>query len=217
MRIGAGFLSDFLQLLRATYRSWVRLCHFCGAGRLAGYLDHPGHIARAIALSLLPAGLAGVLIGQAVQAQQAPSPLPASASIPASGVGLAGRPAAASVVPKPQAKRALTSSSAVIPARSTGTPGGIAWSELTRTQQASLQPLAAKWSGFDSTSRVRWVALADRMPSMSSDEQARVQARMTEWVKLAPTERARARVHFQVAQTISPAEQIGRASCRERV
>lgn len=57
---------------------------------------------------------------------------------------------------------------------------------------------------MDSDSRQKWLVLAKRFPGMRPAEQARVQARMTEWARTPATERGKARLRYQRAKEISP-------------
>jgi hypothetical protein len=82
---------------------------------------------------------------------------------------------------------------------------GLRWRDLRRTQQSSLQPLEGVWSSIDAEQKLKWLEIAQRMPAMPSDEQARIQLRMAEWVMLGPIERGRARFNFQEAkQQLTP-------------
>ena len=76
------------------------------------------------------------------------------------------------------------------------------WSELSPKQQAVLAPLAADWEGLDSTRRKKWVAIANRYPSMGSGEQQRLQDRMQAWAKLTPQERRVARDNYRALRQL---------------
>jgi hypothetical protein len=84
--------------------------------------------------------------------------------------------------------------------------GSISWSTLTPQQRSALDPLKKDWAELDGTSQEKWLALANRFPSMSAPERARVQARMTEWARMPAAERGRARLRYQRAKDISPQE-----------
>ena len=64
-----------------------------------------------------------------------------------------------------------------------------AWSELTPAQQEVLAPLAPEWDQLNTTRRKKWVAIADRYPTMKPSQQKRLQTRMQKWVQLTPEER----------------------------
>lgn len=82
--------------------------------------------------------------------------------------------------------------------------GSIGWVSLTAAQRGALAPLQKDWPSMDSTSQEKWLALANRFPTMSPAERDRVQARMTEWARTPASERGKARLRYQRAQEISP-------------
>ena len=57
---------------------------------------------------------------------------------------------------------------------------------------------------MDGFPRKKWLGIAQRYPSLSPDEQARMQRRMTEWAKLTPDERKHAREKYRSLQKASP-------------
>lgn len=79
-----------------------------------------------------------------------------------------------------------------------------AWSELTPEQKHILAPLAGEWSQLESYRQKKWLGIAQRYPAMNAEEQARVQRRMTEWVKLSPEERKAAREKYKNLQKAPP-------------
>jgi hypothetical protein len=81
--------------------------------------------------------------------------------------------------------------------------GGANWNELTPAQHQVLAPLATEWNGLDSTGKEKWLEVSNRFPRMTPDEQARVRARMVEWVRMSPQERSRARLVFQENRDVS--------------
>ena len=52
--------------------------------------------------------------------------------------------------------------------------------------------------------RKKWLGIAERYPSLSKDEQNRVQQRMQEWAALSPTQRAKARDSYKEFNQLSP-------------
>lgn len=84
------------------------------------------------------------------------------------------------------------------------------WSDLSSAQRAALAPLQSEWSAIDPSRRQKWVEIADRFPSMTADERARVQTRMGQWARLSPKERGEARVNFQELRQLTPAEKQAR-------
>jgi len=78
------------------------------------------------------------------------------------------------------------------------------WAELSIEQKRVLAPLAGEWDKMDGFRRKKWLGIAQRYPSLSPDEQARMQWRMTDWAKLTPDERKQAREKYQSLQKASP-------------
>src|SRR5204862_1624302 len=66
---------------------------------------------------------------------------------------------------------------------------GPRWSELTPVQRNSLKPLERDWSTIDADRKQKWIEISGRMPGMPPAERERVQARMTEWARLSPSQR----------------------------
>jgi len=81
---------------------------------------------------------------------------------------------------------------------------GPKWSELSATQRNSLRPLERDWSTIDADRKEKWIEIAQRIPSMNPTERERIQARMTEWARLSPSERGQARIGYQQAQQVAP-------------
>lgn len=81
---------------------------------------------------------------------------------------------------------------------------GPRWSELTTIQRNSLRPLERDWSTIDADRKQKWIEIAQRIPAMAPSERERIQARMTEWARLSPSERGQARIGFQQAKQASP-------------
>lgn len=78
------------------------------------------------------------------------------------------------------------------------------WAELSTEQKRILSPLAGEWDKMDGFRRKKWLGIAQRYPSLSPEEQARMQRRMTDWAKLTPEERKRAREKYQSLQKAPP-------------
>lgn len=89
-------------------------------------------------------------------------------------------------------------------------PSALSWAQLSAPQRQALAPLERDWATIDSNRKAKWLDIAARFPKMPTDEQQRVQARMTEWARLTPSERGRARLSFQEAQQLSPQERKAR-------
>lgn len=77
------------------------------------------------------------------------------------------------------------------------------WSELTPAQQEVLAPLRRDWEELDTTRRKKWIAIADRYPTMKPAAQKRLQKRMQEWAQLTPQERQEARERYKRMRKLS--------------
>jgi len=99
----------------------------------------------------------------------------------------------------PAAKAAAT----VAPAKNAGKSQ---WANLSRAQQAALQPLAGEWNKLDATRKQKWLDIANRFAAMKPDEQARVHERMRDWIKLTPEQRRTVRENYARAKKIDPGQ-----------
>lgn len=79
-----------------------------------------------------------------------------------------------------------------------------AWAELSQDQRTVLAPLANDWDDMEFWRRGKWVEIAQRYPTMSPEEQLRIQDRMRAWAKLTPEERRAARHIFKNVQQATP-------------
>lgn len=87
---------------------------------------------------------------------------------------------------------------------------GPSWQDLSASQRATLKPLQRDWSSIDAPSKQKWQEIAARYPNLPPAEQQRISARMTEWVKLSPSERGQARLNFQASRQLTPEERQAR-------
>lgn len=78
------------------------------------------------------------------------------------------------------------------------------WAELSVEQKHILAPLASEWDKLEAYRRQKWIGIAQHYPAMNSEEQARVQRRMKDWVKLTPEERTAAREKYKSLQKAPP-------------
>ena len=88
------------------------------------------------------------------------------------------------------------------PATQAAAEQGVRWQDLTPAQQVALTPLRREWSSLDVARKRKWLRIASRYSKLSADEQARLQARMTEWSDLTPQQRGRARLNFRDAKEL---------------
>jgi len=83
---------------------------------------------------------------------------------------------------------------------------GGAWTALSASQKDVLGPLESDWTVIDARRQQKWLELAARFPGLPVEEQQRIRARMSEWSRLSPAERASARLQFQESRQL-PSEQ----------
>lgn len=76
------------------------------------------------------------------------------------------------------------------------------WQALSPAQQKILAPLERDWASVDAQRRAKWLEVAARYPTMPVEEQARLQARMSDWARMTPAERGRARLQFQETRQV---------------
>ncbi|ODV43173.1 hypothetical protein AWV79_20170 [Cupriavidus sp. UYMMa02A] len=84
------------------------------------------------------------------------------------------------------------------------------WTELTPVQQRILSPLQPLWDSLPELNRRKWLRIAERYPKFSPEEQALLQTRMAEWVKLTPQQRRLARENYQITRAL-PAQKKAEA------
>lgn len=85
------------------------------------------------------------------------------------------------------------------------TPPQPIWSELTVQQKIILAPLGSDWDSLAFFRQKKWLGIAARFPTMSPEEQRRIQGQMQAWGKLTPEQRELARENFKTANQL-PAE-----------
>lgn len=84
------------------------------------------------------------------------------------------------------------------------------WAELSPVNQRILTPLQPLWDRLPEINRRKWLKIADRYPKLSPGDQARLQSRMAEWVKMTPQQRRLARENYQITRSL-PAEKKAEA------
>ena len=80
------------------------------------------------------------------------------------------------------------------------------WASLRPDQQLVLKALGPQWRQLDATDQEKWLQVAARYPKLQAAEQQRVQARMTEWAQMSPTQRTQVRIGWQEAQRVTADE-----------
>jgi len=86
------------------------------------------------------------------------------------------------------------------------TPPQPKWKELTVQQKILLAPLSDDWDSFEYYRQKMWLTIATRFPTMTPEEQRRVQAQMQEWGKMTPEQRQLARKNFRLASQLPEGE-----------
>lgn len=120
---------------------------------------------------------------------------PEAASAPEATVAPA--PAAPPPQPAPVAKPVAP----VLPPVSALAPAPT-WQSLTPAQRNLLAPLANDWDQLGPNQRSKWLNATPRLAALPAPELARLHERMRDWAHLTPSERANARVSFQVAKQV---------------
>ncbi|NUT15120.1 MAG: DUF3106 domain-containing protein, partial [Cupriavidus sp.] len=77
-----------------------------------------------------------------------------------------------------------------------------AWADLSPVNQRILAPLQPLWDTLPELNRHKWLRIAARYPKYSPAEQARLQARMAEWVRMTPQQRRLARENYQITRSL---------------
>jgi hypothetical protein len=79
----------------------------------------------------------------------------------------------------------------------------LSWSELTERQQNALSPLKKLWPEINQAQKRKWLAVSRNYHDLPEEEQLKMHARMRDWVRLGPRERAQARLEYARSQTLS--------------
>jgi hypothetical protein len=74
------------------------------------------------------------------------------------------------------------------------------WVDLTEQQKQALAPFAPEWNTWPTAEKKSWVALADKLPSMSPERQEKARRRILEWANLTPEQRRLARANYRLAK-----------------
>ncbi|MBL8492215.1 MAG: DUF3106 domain-containing protein [Rhodocyclaceae bacterium] len=81
------------------------------------------------------------------------------------------------------------------------------WLELSPEQKHILAPLASDWDSLEPYRKKKWLGISTRYPSMTAEEQARVQSNMRDWARLSSEERKAAREKFKNLKKSPPETQ----------
>ncbi|MCF8168871.1 MAG: DUF3106 domain-containing protein [Rhodoferax sp.] len=95
---------------------------------------------------------------------------------------------------------------APVPVTAVVRTNGPIWTELTKPQRDALGPLAKAWNSLSEAHKLKWLSIAQSYPTLSSDSQLKLQARMVEWAALTPRDRELARLNFAETKKVAPAD-----------
>jgi len=82
------------------------------------------------------------------------------------------------------------------------------WVDLTPAQKEALSPLAAEWDQINAPRKKKWLEIGNKVALMTPDEKQRVNARISDWVKLTPEQRRVARSNFAQAKKLAPSDKF---------
>jgi hypothetical protein len=97
-----------------------------------------------------------------------------------------------------------------LPAAPRRPEAGVRWQSLTPAQRDALGPLEREWPTIDAARKQKWLAIAGRFNALPPQERARISERMTEWVRLTPSERGEARLRYQEARQVPAPDRSAR-------
>lgn len=80
------------------------------------------------------------------------------------------------------------------------------WQQLSAQEKTALAPLADRWNELTEIQRGKWQQVARQFHQLPAADQIVLQERMSDWVALSPTQRNRARLNFNVLQSLSTEE-----------
>jgi hypothetical protein len=84
------------------------------------------------------------------------------------------------------------------------------WTELTPLQQQVLSPLAPEWNKLDSNHKSKWLAISNKYPTMTPEQQQRFQTNIHSFAKLTPEQRRVARESYARAKKLEPEQKTAK-------
>jgi hypothetical protein len=84
------------------------------------------------------------------------------------------------------------------------------WTELTPLQQQVLGPLAPEWNKLDSNHKSKWLAISKKYPTMTPEQQQRLQANIHSFATLTPEQRRVARESYARAKKLNPEQKTAK-------
>lgn len=107
-----------------------------------------------------------------------------------------------STLAQPQAATS-TQTATTAPSKSVALHEKPLWAELSASQKQALSPLQSEWDAMPGLRKKKWLEIAQRYAILKPEEQARMQERMREWVKLTPEQRMAARENYAKATKLN--------------
>lgn len=93
-----------------------------------------------------------------------------------------------------------------------------AWSRLSIVQQRTLEPMKGSWLSMTAEQQAKWRLVVDRLQTKPQRVKRRLAARIAEWARLTPQERAHARLNFlELAKHHNPRQRKERWQAYQRV
>lgn len=83
---------------------------------------------------------------------------------------------------------------------------GPGWTDLSASEQRTLQPLQSQWNTLDALRKQKWRDVASRSPSLTAVQQERLRERMSEWATMTPAQRNAARINFEELRNVPVSE-----------
>jgi lipopolysaccharide biosynthesis glycosyltransferase len=87
---------------------------------------------------------------------------------------------------------------------------GRTWDSLSAEEKVALKPLELQWNQLNPVSQKKWLEISHNYDKMPQPQQQALHERMGAWAKMAPSERAKARLNFaetqKATQTLTPEE-----------
>ena len=105
--------------------------------------------------------------------------------------------------PAPQEASSQVTSAPAASASANKPESSPTWQSLSANQKTALAPLHKLWPEISEAQKRKWLALSVNFSDRSAEEQAKMQARMKDWAKLTPQQRALARLNFAEVQQVT--------------
>jgi hypothetical protein len=80
----------------------------------------------------------------------------------------------------------------------------VRWDSLNAEQKLALGPIQSIWDEQTRDQQRKWLQVANRYRTMKPEEQTRLHARMSDWAKLTPEQRRKARENYKSVKGLPP-------------